>query len=78
MAPPGPTVLSVPILYSAKLFFQAANALPLLLDQGPQCPELLHHLLQLPSLLQGQWGWGGIGGQVSWSCSPPQIYQAGA
>ena len=59
MAPPGPTVLSVPILYSAKLFFQAANALPLLLDQRPQCPELLHHLLQLPSLLQGQWGWGG-------------------
>lgn len=73
---PRPMVLSVPVLYSAELFFQAANALPLLLDQRPQCPELLHHLLQLPSLLQGQWG--GIGGQVSWSCSPPQIYQAGA
>ena len=78
MAPPGPTVLSVPILYSAKLFFLAANALPRLVDLGPLCPVLLHHLPQLPSLLQGLWGWGGIGGQVSWSCSPPQIYQAGA
>lgn len=63
-----PVVLCVPILHAAQLLLQAANPLPLLLDQCSECPQLLHHLLQLPSLLQGHGG-----GQGSQSCSPPSI-----
>lgn len=62
-----PVVLCVPILHATQLLLQAANPLPLLLDQRSECPQLLHHLLQLPSLLQGYGG----RGQGSQSCSPP-------
>lgn len=60
MAPAGPVVLCVPVLHAAQLFLQAADSLPLLLDQCSQCPQLLHHLLQLPSLLQGHEGRSGV------------------
>lgn len=66
--PLGP-VLGVSIFHAAELLLQAADAIPLLLDQRSQCSQLLHHLLQLPSLLQGH-----EQGQGFRSCSPPQIY----
>lgn len=45
--------LGISILYAAELLLQAANALALLPDQRSQRLQLLHHLLQLPGLLQG-------------------------
>lgn len=47
-------VLRIPILHAAKLFLQASDTVPLLLDQCLQRPKLLQDFFQLPSLLQGQ------------------------
>lgn len=74
MAATGPGLLGVSVLHAAQLLLQAADALPLLLDQRSQGPQLLHHLLQLPSLLRGR----GESLRGYGADPPPQIHQAGA